>query len=109
MSNKERRQSTSASEITQINLSPSANTVSNQAGERTNSRTRSRLWPVSLIGLILLFGLGVMASNGWLPHTDGTGKKTGWFGKELSKTATNSWNPFAQAPPPPTTQLSKEY
>jgi FG-GAP-like repeat len=57
---------------------------------------------------VLLITLGVFASNGWLPNTEPmTGKKTGWFGRELPKHATSAWNPFP--PPPPTPQLSKEY
>ncbi len=36
-----------------------------------------------------------------------SGKKTGWFGRELPKHATSAWNPFP--PPNPTPQLSKEY
>ena len=57
---------------------------------------------------LLLITLGVFASNDWLPKTDPmTGRKTGWFGKELPKNATSAWNPFP--PPPPTPQLSKSY
>lgn len=61
--------------------------------------------------ITFLMVLGVMASNGWLPHTDGlTGKRTGWFGKEVAKSAPSSWNPFAMptATATPTPQLSKE-
>ncbi|MEQ1606467.1 MAG: VCBS repeat-containing protein [Pyrinomonadaceae bacterium] len=51
-----------------------------------------------------------MASNSWLPKTDPlSGKKTGWFGKELPKNASSTWNPLAAPPPSPTPQLSKEY
>lgn len=58
------------------------------------------------LGFAVFVTLGVFASNGWLPHTDPlSGKKTGWFGKELPKHATSAWSPF----PPPTPQLSKEY
>lgn len=57
-----------------------------------------------------LVTLGVFASNGWFPSTDPlSGKRTGWFGKELPKNAPNSWNPLAAPPPSPTPQLSKEY
>jgi hypothetical protein len=60
--------------------------------------------------MIALISLGVMAENGWLPSTDPfTGKKTGWFGRELPKNAASSWNPLVAALPDPTPQLSKEY
>ncbi len=59
---------------------------------------------------VLLIALGVFASNGWLPRTDPiTGKKFGWFGKELPRNAASSWNPFAAPLPGGTPQLSKEY
>ena len=59
---------------------------------------------------ISLVGLGAMAKNNWLPSTDPlTGKKTGWFGRELPKNAASSWNPMAAPLPTPTPQLSKEY
>jgi hypothetical protein len=48
-----------------------------------------------------------MARNGWLPSTDGS-KHTGWFGKQLPKNASSSWNPFAAPLPTPTPQLSRE-
>ena len=60
--------------------------------------------------LTALIALGVMAKNNWLPHTDPlTGKKTGWFGRELPNNASSSWNPFAVPSPSPPPQLSKEY
>jgi len=60
--------------------------------------------------IVFLVTLGVFASNGWLPATDAlTGKKTGWFGKELPKNASSSWNPLAAPLPTATPQLSKEY
>ncbi len=62
------------------------------------------------IGFVLLLGLGVFASNGWLPQTDAvSGKKTGWFGLELPQNASSAWNPLAAPLPNPTPQLSKEY
>lgn len=62
------------------------------------------------IAVGLLLGLGVMAKNGWLPHTDGlSGKKVGWFGKELPRNAESTWNPFAVLPSPTPPQLSKSY
>ena len=37
------------------------------------------------IPLVLLLGLGIFASNGWLPRTDAmTGQRTGWFGSKSS-------------------------
>lgn len=64
----------------------------------------------SALALISLIALGAMAKNGWLPSTDPlTGKKTGWFGKELPKNAASNWNPMAAPLPSPTPQLSKEY
>lgn len=60
--------------------------------------------------LSVLVTLGIFASNGWLPHTDPiTGKKTGWFGKELPKNVSSSWNPLAPPLPTPTPQLAREY
>lgn len=71
---------------------------------------RKKVWQIAVLGVLLLFVVGVMASNGWLPRTDAlSGKKTGWFGKELPKNASSSWNPFAAPLPTPTPQLSKEY
>jgi hypothetical protein len=64
---------------------------------------------IGAVAFCLLIGLGVFASNGWLPDTDGlTGQRTGWFGAALPKNAPSSWNPFAVPPPPPTPSLSKE-
>ena len=60
--------------------------------------------------LVALVTLGVFAKNGWFPSTDPfTGKKTGWFGKQLAKNASSSWNPLAAPLPTPTPQLAKEY
>ncbi len=71
---------------------------------------KAHLLAIGAVFLMLMLGLGVMASNGWLPNTDGlSGKKTGWFGKELAKNAASSWNPLAAPPPSATPQLSKEY
>lgn len=71
-----------------------------------------RHWLASTSALVLVSMIvaGVMARNGWLPNTDSvSGKKTGWFGRELPQNATSTWNPLVSAPPPPTPQLSKEY
>ena len=74
------------------------------------SYVRNHLLPIGVIAFVLLLGFGVMAKNGWLPHTDSlSGKKTGWFGKALPINAASTWNPLAAPPPPPTTSLSKEY
>jgi hypothetical protein len=63
-----------------------------------------------VFALIVLIGIGVLAKNNMLPHTDSfSGKKTGWFGKELPKNASSSWNPYAAPLPTPTPQLSREY
>ena len=66
---------------------------------------------MTAIIFVLFLGLGVMAKNDWLPRTDPlSGKRTGWFGKEIPKNTTSSWNPFSIAfttPTPP--QMSKEY
>lgn len=60
--------------------------------------------------LVFLVAIGVLANNGWLPRTDPiTGKRTGWFGREVARNAPNNWNPFAAPLPDPTPQLSKEY
>jgi hypothetical protein len=60
--------------------------------------------------LIALIGIGILAKNNMLPHTDSfSGKRTGWFGKELPKNASSSWNPLAPPLPTPTPTLSKEY
>ena len=60
--------------------------------------------------LTLLLTIGVLAKNGWFPSTDAfTGTKTTWFGRQLPRDASISWNPFAAPLPTPTPQLSKEY
>ncbi|MFN6963648.1 MAG: FG-GAP repeat domain-containing protein [Pyrinomonadaceae bacterium] len=65
---------------------------------------------VAALALVTTVVFGVFARNGWLPSTDPvSGKKTGWFGKQLPKNASSSWNPFAPPLPTPTPQLSKEY
>ncbi|MFX5142029.1 hypothetical protein ABTC48_20310, partial [Acinetobacter baumannii] len=59
------------------------------------------------LGLIIA---GVFAREGWFPSVDPiSGKKTGWFGKELPAEAASVWNPLAGSMPTPTPQLSKEY
>jgi len=65
---------------------------------------------LAAIAISLLVGLGVFAKNGWLPSTDPlSGKRTGWFGKELPKNAASSWNPLAMPSATPTPQLAREY
>jgi hypothetical protein len=59
---------------------------------------------------MLLLTAGLFAKNGWFPSADPlSGRKTGWFGKELAKNSAGNWNPLAAALPTPTPQLSKEY
>jgi len=73
-------------------------------------RTAFTHWlPFAAVAFMFLLGLGVFAKNGWLPHTDAlTGQKTGWFGRELPKSAVSVWNPFAP-PPSSTPALVREY
>ncbi|MGB7201020.1 MAG: VCBS repeat-containing protein [Pyrinomonadaceae bacterium] len=70
-------------------------------------------WFVSASALVLvsLIAAGVMARNGWLPHTDAvTGKKTGWFGKsEPPAVAGGLTQSSTTSLPSGTPQLSKEY
>jgi len=69
----------------------------------------NRIWIAVLGALLSLLGIGVMAKNGWMPHTDGmTGKKTGWFGRELRRMP-QAAEPACSAPSSATPQLSKEY
>jgi len=77
---------------------------------RQNEKLGRLLIFLSIFLVIGLISFGVMAANDWLPKTDPlTGKKTGWFGKELPKNASSSWNPLAAPLPTATPQLSKEY
>jgi hypothetical protein len=63
---------------------------------------------VSACSVAVLIAAGVMAGNGWLPHTDpASGQKFGWFAKLLPRNATSVWNPLPMTTPTP--QLSKEY
>lgn len=74
------------------------------------SKRKRLLYGTSAFALLFLVGLGVFARQGWLPSTDPlSGKRTGWFGKELPKNAASSWNPLAMPSATPTPQLSKEY
>ena len=71
-----------------------------------NKRKAVAAW-VGLLGLIAV--IGVFAGNGWFPKEDPlSGRKTGWFGRELQPETTNIWNPVS-APPSATPQLAKEY
>jgi len=73
-------------------------------------KRRKVIYGVSAVAICVSIGLGVFAKNGWLPSTDPlTGKKTGWFGKDLPKNAGSTWNPLAAPLPTATPQLSKEY
>ena len=74
------------------------------------AKRKKLLAGITAFCLLALIGVGVMARNGWLPSTDPlSGKKTGWFGKELPKNAGSTWNPMAAPMPTATPQLSKEY
>ena len=74
------------------------------------NRVEKRKWILISIALVLLLTVGVFAKQSWFPTTDAfTGKKIGWFGKQLPANASSSWNPFAAPLPTPTPQLSKEY
>ena len=71
---------------------------------------RSHLPAIGAVSIILFLGIGIMARNGWFPATDAlSGKRTGWFGREVPKNSGSSWNPLAAMLPTPTPQLSKEY
>ena len=84
-------------------------TESDKVISSQNTRNH-RVWIGGSVVLLLMIGIGAFARNGWLPDTDAmTGRKTGWFGKELPKNAGSSWNPLAAALPTATPQLSKEY
>ena len=80
--------------------------------ERLGKDWRTKLIKVSgSVGIFLLLGLGVFGQMGWLPTTNPeTGKRTGWFGSEVSRNSESSnWNPFAETEPQTNLQLSKEY
>lgn len=77
-----------------------------EIGVRAN--LRRYFIPLGASVFLLLIVLGLFAKNGWLPRSE-NGTRYGWFGRELSKNAPSSWNPFAVPPPSPTPQLSKEY
>ena len=71
---------------------------------------RSHLPAIGAVSIILFVGIGIMAMNGWFPATDAlSGKRTGWFGREVPKNSGSAWNPLAAMLPTPTPQLSKEY
>jgi hypothetical protein len=115
MSKRNRDRSRSVSEIIEIGLSTpgSESRVPDEISRVTIfDRSRNWLWLSAVVAFVLLLGLGVMAKNRWLPHTDSlTGKKIGWFGAELPRNAKTAWDPLslAFASPIPTPQLSKEY
>ncbi|HQX55286.1 MAG TPA: VCBS repeat-containing protein [Pyrinomonadaceae bacterium] len=80
------------------------------ASMSNQNRRNRKFWIGGATALLLMIGVGAFAKNGWFPNTDAmTGKKTGWFGRELPKNASSSWNPFAAPLPSVTPQLSKEY
>jgi|CXWL01.1.fsa_nt_gi hypothetical protein len=73
-------------------------------------KRKKLLYGFGVFAIVSLIVLGVFARNDWFPKTDGiSGKKTGWFGRELPANASSSWNPFAAPLPNPTPSLSKEY
>ena len=75
---------------------------------REPRRARKLVLWASAAALFSLVSVGVFAANGWFPRTDAfSGKRYGWFGRELPEHATNAWDPVI--PPSPTPQLSKEY
>ncbi|MFN0141602.1 MAG: FG-GAP repeat domain-containing protein [Pyrinomonadaceae bacterium] len=67
----------------------------------------------AIIAFVLLLGLGVFASNGWLSRYIGnavSGKKTGWFGRPVSEPGAVATGLDPNAPMPSgTPQLSKEF
>ncbi|MFN0139498.1 MAG: FG-GAP repeat domain-containing protein [Pyrinomonadaceae bacterium] len=65
---------------------------------------------VSACAIVCLIGLGIMARNGWLPHTDTvTGKRTGWFGRNADTLVRSQGEALSNPLPSGTPQLSKEY
>lgn len=110
MSKRTRKRTRRASEIIEIGLSATEAKPLDTGEVNTPATKRSRFWMVGVVGFVLLLTLGVFARNDWFPRTDGlSGKKYGWFGKELARNATSTWNPLSAPPPPSPTQLSKEY
>ncbi|MFN0141537.1 MAG: hypothetical protein ACKVQW_15805, partial [Pyrinomonadaceae bacterium] len=77
----------------------------------TGDDRRKRLIVYAGVCLLLcLVGLGVMARNGWLPHTDAmSGKRTGWFGRNADALVRNQGEALTNPLPSGTPQLSKEY
>lgn len=73
-------------------------------------KLKKLIYGLGAFAVIFLIVLGIFARNGWLPHADGlSGKKTGWFGRELPRNASGVWNPLVALLPSATPQLSKEY
>jgi len=84
--------------------------LSARFGNLKENWKRRLLYPIFGCGLCALLVIGVMGKNGWLPSTDSlSGKRTGWFGRDLPQNASSSWNPIAAPLPVATPQLSKEY
>lgn len=72
-------------------------------------KSKRLVYGLAASALIVLIGMGIFASNGWFPNADPvSGRRTGWFGKPISKNAPSSWNPLAMPSPTPSPQLSKE-
>jgi len=93
-----------------IHLSAVQNVLDEPEQHGVSGWIKKRWLPITSLILVFMIAFGAMAKNGWLPHTDGlTGKKTGWFGRELGKSNENAWNPFSMPEGTPTPQLSREY
>ena len=118
MSKHKRERNRLSTQIDATDDSSSANDFTPPNGETAGRGLRSfaylktHWFAVGAVAFVLLFGLGVMARNGWLPGTVG-GRQSAVGGRQVSEpgevsTGLNSWNPLAP-PPPPTTQLAKEY
>ena len=59
-------------------------------------KRRKTILGIGVFLFVLLIVIGIFAANGWFPATDAlSGKRTGWFGKEVARNAPSSWNPFA--------------
>lgn len=88
---------------------PDVNIGENLRRASAISYLRRHLVKIGIAAIVLLLGIGILARNGMLPNTDPiSGKRTGFFGKELPKNASSSWNPFAAPLPTATPQLSRE-
>lgn len=112
MSTKNKKQSNRHKKPNGLDLS-AINKLLDESQQKGVTGFIKRHWAKGAVSMfVLLLALGVFAKKGWLPQTDLlSGKKTGWFGREISKNSVNTWNPLAAifTSPSPTPQLSKEY